>query len=148
MKPARSDGETVEKWRTKSAEKCGLKTARRRKAFEKCGEGKPREEPVKPARRRKTFEKCGEGIPREETDQVRREERLKQAARRVGEADGKGLEEVTMLLVTKSLFSLRSNPSRHKVTLRKGFKQHFSDHHPHQDKNGACNFVIYERRKL
>ena len=67
---------------------------------------------------------------------------------RVGEADGKGFEEVTTLLVTESLFSLRSNPSRHKVTLRKGFKQHFSDHHPHQDKNGACNFVIYERRKL
>lgn len=76
---------------------------------------------------------------------------------------------VTTLIVTKSLFSLQSNtsrhnvtlsvtqwlfpkvlsnPSRHKVTLRKGFKQHFSDHHPHQDKNGACNFVIYERRKL
>ena len=65
MKPARSDGETVEKWRTKSAEKCGLKTARRRKAFEKCGEG----------------------IPREVTDKVRREEQVK-PARRVGGADG------------------------------------------------------------
>ena len=42
-----------------------VKPSGRQETFEKCGEKKPREEPVKPARRRKTFEKCGEGIPRE-----------------------------------------------------------------------------------
>ena len=42
-----------------------MKPSGRQETFEKCGEKKPREEPVKPARRRKTFEKCGEGIPRE-----------------------------------------------------------------------------------
>ena len=114
---------------------------------------------MKPTRRRKTFEKCGEGIPREvqakparsagmASDKSRRGRRERFRRSYNASRDGvillvakqpfssqsdtsRRFDGVTMLLVTKSLLSLLSNTSRRVATLPTHLtllvaKQHFS----------------------
>ena len=96
---------------------------------EKCRQSL-REESVKPTEGHKAFEKCGGIVPREVTDEVRREvlaepagragityEKCRQSLREESAEPTGGSREVTTLIVTESLFSLRSNPSRRVATL-------------------------------